>query len=220
VIPKRSKSIKGTILPQAPTWGAHATFTIYAPSLQPPVAGDWHRHAARMSFEVILGCVGKPSVGKSTFFNAVTDGKVGPEGSFCMAQACCGVCEEARHDTLMWRMQFYSCLVCLVLYTGEGWELSLHHDRGQGVIGMLSFAPSLTSVHFFVAAEYWYQSLSGAVSVLCPREDRRMSAQVSSVHPFDDGTRVVELICQVSYLTLTQIWSVRWGHAVYPGQAA
>lgn len=26
--------------------------------------------------DIILGCVGKPSVGKSTFFNAVTDGKV------------------------------------------------------------------------------------------------------------------------------------------------
>lgn len=26
--------------------------------------------------EITIGCVGKPSVGKSTFFNAVTDGKV------------------------------------------------------------------------------------------------------------------------------------------------
>ena len=47
--------------------------------------------------EVIIGCVGKPSVGKSTFFNAVTDGKVrfvgsasigfGSEG-FCMMSLC------------------------------------------------------------------------------------------------------------------------------------
>lgn len=48
-----------------------------------------HRQEARRgrarsieTMEVIIGCVGKPSVGKSTFFNAVTDGKVC--ACFCM----------------------------------------------------------------------------------------------------------------------------------------
>lgn len=42
-----------------------------------PSTHPHNREARRRSpMEVIIGCVGKPSVGKSTFFNAVTDGKV------------------------------------------------------------------------------------------------------------------------------------------------
>ena len=52
------------------------------PCINPTHAQGQPARTKQARMEVVVGCVGKPSVGKSTFFNAVTDGKVGGCGGF------------------------------------------------------------------------------------------------------------------------------------------